>query len=337
MASPNRLQLEAGTGVLRLIGGTPLVPLRRLFPDARVNIYAKLEMYNPGGSAKDRPALRMMRETIARGQVGPGTTIVESSSGNMAISLAMICGVLGLRLICVVDPRTAETNLRIIRSYGAEIDFVNEPDPATGEYLPARIARVNELVNRIGDAYWPNQYGNEFNAAAHRDTTMPEIAAAVGEIDMLLVGVSSCGSLRGCSDYVREQGWRTAVIGVDAAGSAIFGGPGIRRLPGLGAGVVPPLFAPGLADGHETVSDLDCVIGCRRLLRRESIMAGGSAGGVIAALGRRLSQLTDGANVVVMLADRGDRYLDTVYCDDWLRSGFGEDAAARLAAERPNA
>ncbi|WP_127529760.1 2,3-diaminopropionate biosynthesis protein SbnA [Paenibacillus kobensis] len=333
MASSNRFQLETETGVLRLIGGTPLVPLRRLYPDARVNIYAKLEMYNPGGSAKDRPALRMMKEAIATGQVGPNTTIVESSSGNMAISLSMICGVLGLRFICVVDPRTAETNLRIIRSYGAQIDFVSEPDPATGEFLPARIARVNQLVNQIGDAYWPNQYGNEFNAAAHRDTTMPEIAEAIGEIDMLLVGVSSCGSIRGCADYVHGQGWRTSVIGVDAAGSVIFGGPGSRRLPGLGAGIVPPLFKTGLADSHETVSDLDCAIGCRRLLRRESIMVGGSAGGVIMALERRLDQLPDGANVVVILADRGDRYLDTVYSDDWVRNCFGEEAAVRLAAE----
>nr|WP_308645082.1 2,3-diaminopropionate biosynthesis protein SbnA [Paenibacillus curdlanolyticus] len=321
------------SGILRFIGRTPLVPLRHLYPDAPVNIYAKLEMYNPGGSAKDRPALRMMKEAIASGRIGPDTTIVESSSGNMAISLSMICGVLGLRFICVVDPRTAETNLRIIQSYGAEIDFVSEPDPETGEYLPARIARVNELVKLIGDAYWPNQYGNEFNAAAHRDTTMPEIAAAVGEIDMLFVGVSSCGSLRGCADYVHGQGWRTAVIGVDAAGSAIFGGPGSRRLPGLGAGIIPPLFKQGLADSHETVSDLDCAIGCRRLLRRESIMVGGSAGGVITALGRRLHQLPDGANVVVILADRGDRYLDTVYNDNWLRSCFGEEAEARLAAE----
>lgn len=335
MASSDRFQLEQlETGVLRLIGGTPLVPLHRIYPDAHVNIYAKLEMYNPGGSAKDRPALRMMREAIAAGRVGPNTTIVESSSGNMAISLSMICGILGLRFICVVDPRTAETNLRIIRSYGAEINYVTEPDPATGEFLPARIARVNELVQQIGDAFWPNQYGNEFNAAAHRDTTMPEIEAAIGHIDMLLVGVSSCGSLRGCADYVHNNGLATAVIGVDAAGSVIFGGPGSRRLPGLGAGIVPPLFAPGLASGHETVSDLDCVSGCRRLLRKESIMVGGSAGGVVTALGRRLDQLPPGANAVMILADRGDRYLDTVYSDEWVTRCFGEEAAARLAAER---
>jgi cysteine synthase A len=334
MAPSDRFQLELETGVLRLIGGTPLVPLHRLYPDARVNIYAKLEMYNPGGSAKDRPALRMMREAIASGLVGPNTTIVESSSGNMAISLAMICGLLGLRFICVVDPRTAETNLRIIRSYGAKIDYVTEPDPATGEFLPARIARVNELVQQLGDAFWPYQYGNPYNAAAHRDTTMPEIEAAIGQIDMLLVGISSCGSLRGCADYVHNNGLDTAVIGVDAAGSVIFGGAGIRRLPGLGAGIVPPLFAPELATGHETVSDLDCVSGCRHLLRKESIMVGGSAGGVVTALGRRLHQLPDGANVVMILADRGDRYLDTVYSDVWVKHCFGEEAAARLADER---
>ncbi len=138
-------------GIGQTIGRTPLVPLRRLFANTPYQVYGKLEMMNPGGSAKDRPALNIVREAILSGEIGRGTTLIESSSGNMAVSLAQICRYLGLRFICVVDPRTTDTHLRVIRSFHGEIELVAHPDPVSGDYLPARIARVKQLQREIGD------------------------------------------------------------------------------------------------------------------------------------------------------------------------------------------
>src|ERR671934_846725 len=162
--------------ILSTIGRTPLVRLTRLFPASPFRLFAKMEGFNPGGSAKDRPALHILREAMRTGAVKPGTVVVESSSGNLGIGLAQVCGYLGLRFICVVDPKTTSQNIRILKAYGAEIDLVSKPDPVTGEFLQARIDRVQTLLKTIEDSFWTNQYANLANAQAHYRTTMHEIA-----------------------------------------------------------------------------------------------------------------------------------------------------------------
>ncbi|WP_354645170.1 2,3-diaminopropionate biosynthesis protein SbnA [Kitasatospora camelliae] len=315
--------------MLSAIGSTPLVELRRLVPDAPFRLYAKLEGMNPGGSMKDRAAFSMLGGLIADGTIVPGkSVVVESSSGNLAIGLAQVCCYFGVRLICVVDPRTTEQNVAILRAYGAEVDMVTEPDPKSGEYLPERLRRVRRLVSRIPHAYWPNQYGNLLNARAH-ERTMAEIAEALsGQVDYLFVATSSCGTLRGCADYVRRAGLGTRIVAVDAQGSGIFTAPsGSRRIPGHGAAMPPALLIPDLADEVALIADADCVRGCRRLVASEAVLAGGSAGAVVAALLEHRFRIPAGANCVMVLADRGDRYLDTVYCDSWVRDHLGLDAA----------
>jgi N-(2-amino-2-carboxyethyl)-L-glutamate synthase len=311
-------------GIAEAIGGTPLVRLRQLFRDAPFEVYGKLEWMNPGGSAKDRPALYMIRNAIERGQIAEGSVVVESSSGNLAISLAQLCCYLRLRFICVVDPRTTEQHMRIIRSFGGELEMVLQPDAETGEYLPARIRRVKELLQHIPNAYWTNQYGNPDNALAHSETTMQEIGEQLGAIDYLFCGVSSCGTIRGCMDYVRSRNWPTTIVAVDAEGSIIFGGDkGKRIFPGLGAARVPELYRDDIADLVVRVSDADCAAGCRDLVRHEAILAGASSGGVIAAIGRISESIPAGAVCAAILPDRGERYLDTVYNDDWVRQELG--------------
>ncbi|MDI4648715.1 2,3-diaminopropionate biosynthesis protein SbnA [Cohnella hashimotonis] len=314
-------------GIAEAIGRTPLIRLKRLerlYAGESFEVHGKLEWMNPGGSAKDRPALYMLREAIGRGDVSEGSVIVESSSGNLGISLAQLCAYLGLRFICVADPRTTQRHLQIIRSFGGEIELVTKPDARTGEYLPARIRRVQELVREIPGAYWTNQYGNPDNALAHAETTMREIAEQLGKVDYLFCGVSSCGTIRGCRDYVRQRGWATKIIAIDAEGSALFGGSeGRRRFPGLGAAQVPELHDASLADFVVRVSDADCVRGCRALMRQEAILAGASSGGVIAAIGRISREIPAGAICVAILPDRGERYMDTVYDDDWVRTALG--------------
>ena len=311
-------------GVLSAIGNTPLVRLTRIFEQMPFFLYAKLEALNPGGSIKDRPAVNIITHGLETGAISSDTVIVESSSGNMAIGLAQICSRLGLRFICVVDPKTTMQNIRILEAYGVEVELVTDPDPITGEFLQARINRVHDLVDSIQNSFWPNQYENFYNALAHYQT-MHEIVTELGTVDYLFCATSTCGTLRGCADYVRERELKTSIFAVDAVGSVIFGGASAKRLiPGHGASMVPRLFKPDLADECVKVNDLDCVVGCHRLVRRESILAGGSSGAVIAAIDSVKDRIPPDAVCVAILPDRGERYLDTVYSTEWISEHFGD-------------
>src|SRR5438105_491462 len=167
-------------GILSAIGKTPLVRLNRVLGQCLFSLYAKLEGSNPGGSAKDRAALYIIERAIAQGLIHKNTTVVESSSGNMAIGLAQVCLYYGLKFISVVDAKTNEQNLELLRLFGATVDVVAKPDPKTGEYLPARLARVQDIRQSLPSTYWPNQYANMDNADAHFLTTMPEISSSLG-------------------------------------------------------------------------------------------------------------------------------------------------------------
>ncbi|MGV9263359.1 2,3-diaminopropionate biosynthesis protein SbnA [Kitasatospora sp. NPDC003701] len=325
------------TGVLGTIGGTPLVELAKLAPGRHFTTYAKLEAFNPGGSMKDRSALEMLRERIRTGALVPGrSVVVESSSGNLGIGLAQVCAYYGLRFICVVDPRTNRQNIAVMRALGAEVEVVHETDPATGEYLPVRIRRISELTARIPGAYWPNQYANPLNPQAHRRTMREILDAVPGGVDYLFCATSSCGTLRGCAEHVRDLGLPVTVVAVDARGSAIFGGvPTSRLIPGHGAAVRPALYRDGLADEVVHVTDLDCVVGCRRLAAREAVLAGGSSGALVAALDLMADRIPAGSRCAVVLPDRGERYLDTIYNDEWVARHFGD--VSHLWKEKENA
>ena len=311
--------------VLDTIGRTPLVRLRRLYADCDFRVFAKLESFNPGGSLKDRPAHNVIRKALSQGLITPGGTIVESSSGNMGIGLAQVCAFYNLRFICVIDPKTTAQNINILKAYGATVDLVSEPDPNTGEFLQARIARVKELSETIPNSYWPNQYSNFANAEAHFET-MREITEALDcDVDYLFCAVSTCGTMSGCANYIRRHGLKTKLWAVDAMGSVLFGGqPAKRLIPGHGASIVPKLCVPHLADRHIRVTDLDCIRGCRDLVSHESILAGGSSGGIVSAVEKVKGDIRRGSTCVVVLPDRGERYLDTIYSQEWVRKHFGD-------------
>lgn len=312
-------------GILSTIGNTPLVQLCRVISDLRFSLFAKLESFNPGGSVKDRSALCIIQQALQKGEIGLDTTIVESSSGNMGIGLALACSYLGLRFVCVVDPKTTAQNIEILRTYGAEIEYVSTPDPLTGEFLPMRIERVKSLLREIENSFWPDQYSNLSNAQAHYQTMHEIVEELSGKVDYLFCSTSTCGTLRGCADYVREHQLTTRIIAVDAVGSVIFGQRPARRLiPGHGAAIKPDLYQDHLCERWVHVSDLECVINCWQLVKREAILAGGSSGGVLAAVARLKHEIPDGSNCVVIFPDRGERYLDTIYSEKWMREHFGE-------------
>ncbi len=313
-------------GLPRIIGSTPLIELERLAPGFRSRVLIKAERFNPGGSIKDRTALSMLLGAIESGALDPERAVViESSSGNLGVGLAQICRYFGLRFICVIDAKTTRRNLELLRAYRAEVELVDQPDPESGEFLPARLRRVRELVAATPFAYWPNQYANPDNPRAHQQT-MQEIDLALdGGIDYLFASVGTFGTMRGCAEYIRERGLKTRIIGVDAVGSVIFGQrPAPRLLPGHGASIRPPLTDLSLVDEVVHVSDLESVVGCRKLVQREAILAGGSSGAVTAALLGYRHRIPEGSTCVLIHPDGGDRYLDTIFNDAWVLEKFGE-------------
>lgn len=315
-------------GIVEAVGQTPLVRMRSYLGVRSLEVWAKLESRNPGGSAKDRPATRMVVEALRSGEVGPGTTVIESSSGNMAIGLAQACRFYGLDLICVLDSRANGLTVRTLEALGADVRVVTEPDPVTGELLTARLNLVAQLAERVPDSFWPDQYANAANPRAHALGTMREIDEALdGRLDYLIAAAGTAGTVCGCAAYLREHGRSTKLIAVDAEGSALFGGEaGPRRLPGHGAGVESGHSRNAEFDRLIRVSDLDCVVGCRRLVEREAIFAGASSGAVASALERVAPMLEPGARCAVVLPDGGTGYLDTVYDDDWVARELGCDA-----------
>lgn len=320
-------------GVLSAIGNTPLVKLSRIFRDLPFNVYAKLEGHNPGGSMKDRPALGIIRRAIETGLITAHTVIIESSSGNMGVGLAQACAYFNLRFICVVDPRINLQNIKLMRAYGAEIEMIETPDAETEGNLQARLDRVKALLAIHQNSFWPNQYANVYNPISHHRTMEEIVNTLQGKVDYVFCATSTCGTVRGCAEYVRAHGLATKIYAVDAKGSVIFGGPSARRLiPGHGAAVVPELYQDDLAACCVQVSDLDCVVGCRRLVKSEALLAGGSAGGIVTAVEEVRNKIAEGSNCVLVFADRGERYLDTIYSDAWVTEHFG--AIAHLW-ERP--
>jgi N-(2-amino-2-carboxyethyl)-L-glutamate synthase len=311
-------------GILSAIGDTPLIKMANIFSPLRFHLFAKLEMFNPGGSMKDRPAVNMIREGLKSGSIRADSVIIESSSGNMGIGLAQVCSYLGLKFICVIDAKTTIQNRLLLQAYGAEVNLVDKPDPETGEFLQARLNRVKELLALHKNSFWTNQYANTDNSDAHHQTMREIVAALDGKVDFLFCSASTCGTLRGCSEFISKQKLPTKIIAVDAVGSVIFDDqPAKRLIPGHGAAVKPSLYQPGLAHRVVHLTDRECVIGCRALARREAILVGGSSGAIIMAIKRLRSSIPEGATCVAILPDRGERYLDTIYSDSWVEEHFG--------------
>jgi len=312
-------------GVLEAVGSTPLVRMDRYLDNRDVNLFVKLESFNPGGSAKDRPARQMVEHALKTGKIDQDATIVESTSGNMGIGLSQVCRYHGLKLICVVDPNAQPQNVKIMQALGTQIERVTQP--VDGSFLSARWQRVEQILNSVEGSFWPNQYANLQNPLAHQQGTISEIDEvfeATGDtLDYLFVATSSTGTARGCQDHLKSLGRATKVIAVDAFGSVLFGGEkGPRRIPGLGAGVEPALAVGQRFDGLIRVNDLACVVGCRRMAEREALLVGGSGGGVLEAV-RSMQQALSGKNCVAIVHDSGTRYLETVFSDQWVAKATG--------------
>ncbi len=285
--------------LLDAIGGTPMVELRRLAPPG-VRLFAKLEGANPTGSVKDRIARAMVLDALASGVLHPGQTILEPSSGNTGISLALVGALLGHPVRIVLPDNTTPEREQLLRLYRAEVIFSPGDEGSNGAI---RVAQ--ELAAADPSLFMPFQYGNPANPRAHEETTGPEILAAVPEIDCFVAGLGTGGTLTGVGRFLKR-----ARPGVRVIAAEPLPGEQVQGLRSLEEGFIPPVLDQSVLDDRYLVSNRDAVLGLRRLMREEGIFAGLSCGAAISVALRVAAEMARG-NVVVLLADGGWKYLSS--------------------------
>lgn len=305
--------------ILNEVGNTPLVKIG-LTDKPNLHLFAKLEFYNPTGSVKDRAASYVIKRILDEGIIDKDTVLIESSSGNFGVALSTYSKMYGLKFICVIDKNTSPVNEMLIKSTGAQIIKVNEPDEFGG-YLLNRILKVKEIVKKTSNIYWVNQYENPLNAKAYYESLGNEICNEVDcNIDYIFLGVSSGGTITGISQKIKEKFPNAKVIAVDIFGSVVFGNaPKKRYIPGIGSSMVPKILQNASIDEVVWVNEIETVECCKELLHEHAIFAGGSSGSVYAAIKKYFSirKIKETVNVVCILPDRGERYCNTIYNDCW--------------------
>ena len=300
------------TSAEQLIGHTPLIELTHIEKDEgiRARILAKLEAYNPGGSVKDRVALNMINEAEKQGLLKPGSTVIEPTSGNTGIGLALICSMRGYKTVIVMPETMSVERRRMIKAFGAEIVLTEGSKGMTGA-----IEKADELAAKTPGSFIPSQFENPANPMAHFLTTGPEIFEDTdGRIDIFVAGVGTGGTLTGTGRYLKQKKSSIAVVGVEPASSPVLsaGVAGPHGIQGIGAGFVPKALDIGIYDGIIPVKDEDAFAACRMLARREGIFAGISSGAAAwAAIELAKRAENAGRTIVVLLPDGGSKYLST--------------------------
>ncbi|CAN5761038.1 cysteine synthase [soil metagenome] len=295
----------AATDLLGAVGDTPIVEMPRLAPHAGVRLYAKLEGNNPTGSVKDRVARAMIEAAIADGSLRPGQAILEPSSGNTGISLAMIGSRLGYPVRVVMPDNTTPEREQLLRLFGAEIVFSPGAEGSNGA-----IRLAQELAAADPDLYMPFQYGNEANPRVHETTTGPEILRDVPDLDVFVAGLGTGGTLTGVGRFMRAQRPGVRIVAAEPMPGEL-----VQGLRSLEDGYVPPVLDESVLDDRYLVSNRDAVIGVRRLLREEGLFVGLSSGAAAAVALRVAAEMERGV-IVVLFADAGWKYLSS---DLWTR------------------
>lgn len=310
---------------LKQIGNTPLKALYLNIGGFAREVYLKLEGENPAGSVKDRTAYALVEHLEGSGRLTRDSVVIESTSGNLGVALALICRARGYRFVAVVDPKSTRENVERVRAFGGEVVEVHEAD-ASGGYLLGRLRCVQEMCRSSARYVWTDQYSNAANPAVHYARTAPEIYRQMnGSVDAVFVAVSTGGTLAGVGRFFRERSPSTRVVGVDAKGSVVFGGtPGPRRLTGIGSAQRSAFITRDVYDEYMLVGDEEAFAFCRALDDATGIRVGGSAGAVLAACARYLRAHPCVRRAVCLCADRGENYASTIYNDLWLeQQGIG--------------
>jgi len=288
-----------------------------------INLILKLEGLNLSGSIKLKTAISLLNDGEERGLLKCGGRVIESSSGNLGVALSSVCAIRKYYFTCVVDSNTPRRSIALMKAFGATVTEVRERD-IHGGFLQTRIDLIRQLLEADQQLFWPNQHANPANPQAHYDSTAVAIIREIPDLRYLFIGASTTGTLMGCARYLREHAPHTRIFAVDTVGSVTFGfPPGPRYIPGLGTSRRPEILQSELVDEVVMVPEADAVRMCRRMAIEHGIAVGGSTGSVLAAVVRSQAILPEGATVVAISADLGERYLDTVYDDDWVQEQFG--------------
>ena len=293
--------------ITELIGGTPLVRLNRLSPPGSATIYGKVEFFNPGGSVKDRICLNMINEAERQGKLKPGGTIVEPTSGNTGIGLALIAAVRGYKLILVMPESMSMERASLLSSYGAQLVLT----PAW-EGMKGSIREAESLLMQNPSYFMPDQFSNPANPAMHKKTTAPEIWEALdGKIDAFVAAVGTGGTITGCGEVFKERNPKVKVIAVEPAGSPVLSGgePGPHKIQGIGAGFIPQVLNRKILDHVIKVTDDEAYQTAKQLSKMEGLLVGISAGANVFAAQQIAQELGPGKNVVTILCDTGERYI----------------------------
>lgn len=293
--------------ILGAIGNTPLMKLGRTVPAGCAEIYSKLEFFNPGGSIKDRICLQMITEAEVSGKLKPGGTVIEPTSGNTGIGLALVCAVKKYRLILVMPENYSVERRYIMQQLGAEIVL----SPAEKE-MQGAIEKVEELSAQIPNSYLPRQFSNPQNPEAHRRTTAQELLQEMSaeDIDALVVGVGTGGTLSGVGEVIKKSNPRCLVVAVEPAKAAVLSGcpPSVHKIQGIGAGFIPEILNRGIIDRVEVVEDEESYQWSKRLARKEGLLVGISSGAAFCAALRVGQELGPEKKVVTFFPDKGERY-----------------------------
>lgn len=293
--------------IVDLIGATPMVRLQRIVPDGAAEVYVKLEMFNPSGSVKDRAAFNLIDTAEKQGHLKPGGTIIEPTSGNTGIGLAMIAAAKGYRAILIMPDNMSKERINILKAYGAEVVLT-----PSSERMPGSIAKALELKEQIPGSFIPQQFENQANPDIHRVTTAPEILQQMeGRLDAFVATAGTGGTITGTGEELRKHLPKLHIAVVEPQGSPVLSGgqPGPHKLVGTSPGFVPDILNTNVYDEIIQIADEEAIETVRSLARKEGILVGPSSGASVFAAIRVAEKLGAGKRVVCIAPDTGERYL----------------------------
>jgi cystathionine beta-synthase len=310
--------VDLAPDILALVGNTPLVRLSRIGRGLKPTLVGKLEHLNPGGSVKDRIGVRMIEDAERRGLLRPGGTIVEPTSGNTGVGLAMAAAIKGYRVVCTMADKQSQEKRDLLRAFGAEVVVCPTAVPPESPESYYKVAE--RIAKETPGGFLPNQYYNPMNPEAHYNTTGPEIwEQTEGKVTHVVLGIGTGGTVTGAGRYLKERKSDVQIIGADPQGSLYTGEIHPYKVEGIGEDFYPGTFDSKLVDRWIRVSDRDSFLTARRLTREEGILVGGSSGTAMFAALEVAKELDENAFVLVLFADSGRSYLSKIYNDEWMR------------------